>query len=279
MSKDEQHDLEIALDHLLEDRKTLWSLPNNYSLPKPLQELVNHLEHDISTVNQHGRGVLEQLTVLQCLIQNSASINSSLELDQVLEEIIDAVIAFTGAERAYLMLKEQGSGELAVRSARNWDQETIKQTDAEFSRSIVTTALEGQQPVVTTNAQQDQRFGGVNSIMSGMLLSVLCIPLVWKGTSIGVLYADSRVTQGLFRDSLLPLLTAFGMQATLAIQNASQYAQVQGDLKEAQQEVQKLRVEIDRRRVKEEIEAVTGSDYFQQLAGIARERRAKRHDS
>src|SRR5262245_57425854 len=59
------------------------------------------------------------LEQLQNLVRTSARIMSSLELDKVLEQVIDTVIDMTGAERAYLMLRNQETGELAPRTARN----------------------------------------------------------------------------------------------------------------------------------------------------------------
>ncbi|MBN1965831.1 MAG: hypothetical protein JW910_14360, partial [Anaerolineae bacterium] len=49
----------------------------------------------LGTVKKQAEKTLEQLLRLQDLIQQSAVITSSLELDQVLERVMDTVIALT----------------------------------------------------------------------------------------------------------------------------------------------------------------------------------------
>jgi GAF domain-containing protein len=48
---------------------------------------------------------------LLMLYRITQSFNSTLDLDEVLENVIDAVIEITGAERGFLMLKDP-TGEL-----------------------------------------------------------------------------------------------------------------------------------------------------------------------
>src|SRR5690606_14838160 len=132
------------------------------------------------------------------------------DLDQVLQEVMDTVIRLTGAERAYLMLRDRATGELDIAVARNWDRENIADSEAVFSRSVVTQALEEGQAIITTNAAADDRFQNAKSIVSNQLRSILCIPLMLHGQATGVLYADNRVTQDVFRQEEIPLLTVFG---------------------------------------------------------------------
>ncbi len=277
MDDQHKHVLEHAIDALQENQRTLLSLLVSQKpvQPEEFRQFLVHLKPNLAATVQQGRSVLRQLHVLEEVIQSSAAINSSLALDQVLEGILDSVIGFTGAERAYLMLQDESTQELTIRVARNWDQESM-QEDTAFSSSIVDKALAQDTAVVTLDAQRDQRFAGLESVQAGRLRAVVCIPMLIQGKTIGVLYADSRAQRDLFDDNIIPLLTAFGSQAAIAIKNASEFEQVQGDLEEARQEVMKLRVEIDRHRVKDEIDAVTGSEYFQRLASMAHERR-KQH--
>ncbi|HLY25963.1 MAG TPA: GAF domain-containing protein, partial [Aggregatilineales bacterium] len=158
---------------------------------------------------QQAKLIADQLKQLQDLINESAVITSSLELDQVLERVIDTVITLTGAGRAYLMLRDAKTGELSVRTARNWDKEQLKDDAIAYSRSVVDAAIKQQSPVLTTNAQIDERFARAASVADMSLLMILCIPLMIQGQVVGVLYADSRVERGLFREDQVPLLSAF----------------------------------------------------------------------
>jgi GAF domain-containing protein len=105
---------------------------------------------------------------------------------------------------------------------------------------------------------------------------VVCIPLSLRGRVVGVLYADNRIEQGIFSNDDVPLLTAFGTQAAIAIENARQFGRVKNDLREAQRELQSLKIQIDRQKVEEQVSEITESDYFDRLTKAARDIRQGR---
>ena len=96
------------------------------------------------------------------------------------------------------------------------------------SRSIVRRVAETGEPVVTINAQEDERFASQHSIVSYKLRSILCAPLKIRGETIGVLYADNRVASGIFGDADRDLLASFADQAAVAIDNARLFHEVIG---------------------------------------------------
>ncbi|MBN1966073.1 MAG: GAF domain-containing protein [Anaerolineae bacterium] len=173
-----------------------------------------------------------ELNRLRALADTSALINSSLGLDEVLNEVMDTAIRLTGAERGYIMLRDEASGKMAFRAARNLDQETIQQGSFIVSRSVVNAVAETGEPVVTTNAQNDPRFANQESVVSYALRSILCVPLMVKDVVTGVVYADNRIRFGLFAEAELEILSAFANQAAVAIENARLFEQVRAALAE-----------------------------------------------
>lgn len=172
----------------------------------------------------------EQLKALQ---EIGAVVNSSLNLDQVLAEVMDAIINLTQAERAILLLIDEKTGQLTVQVARNVDRETIEKSSSfEISRTIVRSVAESGEPVVTMNAQSDPRFSATESIISYNLRSILCVPLRIKDTTIGVVYADNRIAAGIFGDTDRDLLATFANQAAVAIENARLFQQIRQHLME-----------------------------------------------
>ena len=232
-------------------------------------------EQDLESVEYNGRKVVVQLDQLQALTRTSALITSSLELDEVLEAVMDTVVALTGAERAYLML-HQNNKEPEIRAARNWDKETIGDKDVRFSSSILRAAIDQGQPIITDNAQTDTRFGGEASIVAQQLRSILCIPLKIRGRLVGVLYADNRFHKGIFKPEMLQLLTAFGTQAAIAIDNARRYGDVKEGLAEAKRQINMLRIAIDTAKRQQDVSNIVGSDSFKELRARAKEIRNRR---
>jgi PAS domain S-box-containing protein len=176
-----------------------------------LQAAASQLDSDLrAQATKQGR--------LRALQEVGAAINSSLDLDVVLQQVMDAIVRLTRAERAMLLL--DNGGELEVKAARNLSQETLGADSLDISRSIVRRVAETGEAVVTINAQEDERFASQHSIVSYKLRSILCAPLKLKGETIGVLYADNRVASGIFGDADRDLLAAFADQAAVAIDNA-----------------------------------------------------------
>lgn len=173
----------------------------------------------------------EERRNLQALAEIGQVVNSSLDLNTVLNEVIDTIIHLTEAERAFLMLRNE-KGELEFKTARNWERESLQKGDREVSRTIIKRVMAQGDAVVTTNALEDPRFGGQESVVAYNLRSILCVPLKVKGELTGVIYADNRVKEALFSPKDRDLLSSFANQAAVALENARLFASVQATLAE-----------------------------------------------
>ena len=163
---------------------------------------------------------------LALLYRLSHTFNSSLDLDEVLNRVMDEVIAATRAERGFVMLREADEG-LVFRVARGLDQSTIDEPEFQVSRSVVERVAQEGKPLLTGNAQLDDSFGTSTSIMMLGLRSILCVPLRVKGEVLGIIYVDNRLQAGMFGPDDLDLLAAIASSAAIAIENARLYAAAQ----------------------------------------------------
>ncbi len=166
-----------------------------------------------------------EVSRLRALAEVANVINSSLDLTTVLNEVMDTIIRLTGAERGFLMLKDE-KGQLQFRIARGVDRESLEKIDFHVSRTIVSQVANSGIPIVTTNAQADPRFSAQESVVGYNLRSIVCVPLKFKGSVTGVIYVDNRIRTGLFGERERDLLAAFSNQAAIAIENARQFQQV-----------------------------------------------------
>ena len=187
-----------------------------------LESIYDNLAHLTNSLSQLSTQVAKQKEERDnylALATISQVVNSSLQVDEVLRIVMDTIVRLTGAERGFLMLKNN-LGELTIRVARNWEQETLNASETALSRTVVNRVVAEGQPILTTNAQQDPRFDGQESVISLNLRSILCVPLKLKESIIGVIYADNRLREGLFTETEKDLLAAFANQAAVAIENA-----------------------------------------------------------
>ncbi len=168
---------------------------------------------------------------LHALAEIGQVVNSSLDLEMVLNEVMDTIIKLTGAERAFLMLRDE-MGEMEIKTARNWERVSLDSNDIEFSDTIVKRVVLHGEAVLTTNAQTDPRFGSQESVVAYNLRSILCVPLKVKGELTGVIYAENRVQEGLFTEKERTLLSDFANQAAVALENARLFKSVRRTLDE-----------------------------------------------
>ncbi|MEW6402885.1 MAG: HD domain-containing phosphohydrolase [Chloroflexota bacterium] len=180
---------------------------------KGVADALAHLQDGVATRLLTGKDRLASL------MEVGHVINSSLGLEAVLAQVMDALIALMQAERGFLMLRNEAD-KLDVRVARGMAGADLEGEAFAFSRTIVQRVASSGQPVLTTDAQQDPRFGQEMSVISLHLRSILCVPLKIKDELIGVIYVDNRAHIGLFKDVDLELLSAFADQAAVAINNA-----------------------------------------------------------
>jgi len=159
---------------------------------------------------------------LALLFRLSQTFNSSLDLDEVLNRVMDEVIAVTHAERGFVMLHES-KGRLVFRVARGMDQSTIDDPQFQISRSVVERVAREGQAVLTSDAQSDERFSMRQSVMDLGLRSILCVPLTIRNGILGVVYVDNRLQAGIFTQADLDLLSAIASSAAIAIENARLY--------------------------------------------------------
>jgi adenylate cyclase len=200
-------------------------------VPREILETLEQLYDHVDRLRKLGSTIEDERADLNALADIGQVVNSSLQLNDVLRIVMDTIIRLTEAERGFLMLRGE-DGKMAIRIARNWEQESIQSSEFAISRTIVNRVVSEGKPIVTTNAQEDPRFGGQESIIAYNLRSILCVPLKVKDQLTGVIYADNRIRSGIFTKSDRDLLAAFANQAAVAIDNAQLFESVQHTLAE-----------------------------------------------
>jgi adenylate cyclase len=201
------------------------------SLPPNTLEGLSNLEDMLFRLSKQVGLIEEERSKLLALATTTQAVNSSLELDEVLQLVMDTIVRLTGSERGFLMLRDS-HGQMVTHVARNWEQESINPNEFAISRTIIQRVIDSGEPVLTTNAQEDPRFGGQESVVAYNLRSILCVPLKAKAELIGVIYADNRIRSGIFKEADKDLLTIFANQAAIAIENARLFASVRLTLSE-----------------------------------------------
>jgi transcriptional regulator with GAF, ATPase, and Fis domain len=198
----------VHLAGILDQMQFVLTQSRSAAIPSKIYEGVEQLTNLATRLRQQITTFEDERQSLRALAQIGQVVNSSLDLDVVLQIVMDTIIRLTGAERGILLLRND-QGELTTRLARNWEQESLDSSESAISHTIIYRVANEGQPLLTTNAQEDPRFNGQQSIIAHNLRSILCVPLKVKGEVTGVIYADNRIRSGLFTQKELDLLAAF----------------------------------------------------------------------
>ncbi len=153
----------------------------------------------------------------QALVGFSERLLGATDLARLLDELLDALVEVTQADKGFLILLQDG--EMTVRAARNVARETIEGAVGRVSDSIVRKVVETGKALVVADALHDSEWSGSTSVVDLKLCSVMCAPLKQKGEVFGVIYLGNDNVVSLFDQRALDLLTVFTAQASLLVQN------------------------------------------------------------
>jgi transcriptional regulator with GAF, ATPase, and Fis domain/tetratricopeptide (TPR) repeat protein len=165
---------------------------------------------------------------LKRLLDINKKLSASLETAQILAWTVDSAIELTAAERGFVLLAastDEGDG-VSIAVARNLDPSASGEAEMAFSRSIAERVIASGEPVVTIDAQGDQRFSRNASIHAMRLKSVVCAPIRGAAGVLGALYLDHRFQRGLFGPDDVELLLGFADQVAIALTNARLHAEL-----------------------------------------------------
>ena len=159
---------------------------------------------------------------LYMLYKITGTMNKSLDFDEALNNVMDSVMEITNAQRGFLMIADDESGELRTLVVKGVDNETLDEEG--YSTTIVRKVVSSGEPLLTNNAQFDTRYQAGQSIIMRGLRAILCAPMIVQGRLIGVVYVDSAMRAGSFSQADRDLLSAVAGQAGIALENARLYS-------------------------------------------------------
>ncbi|MEW5957718.1 MAG: ATP-binding protein [Chloroflexota bacterium] len=162
----------------------------------------------------------------QNLLENILSISRRMAetraVAPLLDYVMDEAIKLVGAERGYIVLTRP-DGSLDFRVIRNLAGEQSRDASDQISRSVLNQVLTTGEPLLLSDAMSEPGFDKFQSVVNLKLRSIMCVPLLVHGESIGAIYVENRSIRGQFDKKELAPLILFGTQAAISIENATLY--------------------------------------------------------
>ena len=160
----------------------------------------------------------KEIAQLTFLVEASKLLNSSLELEPLLEIIVDLAIKGTGSQRGTLYILEAAKGELWSKVAQGPEKVEIR---LPVGSGIAGKVAETGEVIRIEDAYQDSRFNPEVDRNSGFRThGILTVPMHNKqGAIIGVLQVLNK-SAGNFTDEDVSFLEVLQTHAAIAIENA-----------------------------------------------------------
>src|SRR5213596_2776013 len=162
---------------------------------------------------------------LRILHQISQSISSTLDLDQVLRQIVDLVIDVTRGDACLLYLLDDTSENLVLRASKNPHPRLIGRIAMRVGEGITGWVAKEVQPVaIARHASKDSRFKVFHTLPEDKYEAFLSVPIVAPPTDrvIGVINVQHRKAHR-HGENETTLLSIIGHQVGGAIENARLY--------------------------------------------------------
>jgi signal transduction histidine kinase len=157
---------------------------------------------------------------LEQVLNISRRMAETRSLAPLLNSVVEEAIKLVGAECGYVVLPRP-DGSLDFRVTRDLEGHEVENAQDQISTSVLSRVIQTGQPVILRDAMSDPNFGHAQSVMALKLRSVMSVPLISHGETIGALYVENRTVRGRFQEDDLAPLILFANQAAVAIENAS----------------------------------------------------------
>ncbi|MGD8982461.1 MAG: FHA domain-containing protein [Desulfobacteraceae bacterium] len=186
---------------------------------------------------------------LETIHEISTMLMTTLDINDICEKIMNSLFSlFSKIDNGAILLVDNETGELKeILSRSRHEGKGIKYN---YSRTIVDRVMREGKAVIMADTSREDTAALSESMEMMRIKSVMCVPLISKSQTQGVVYLHSVNTLQEFQLDDLYLLTALSSPAALAIQNASLYSQrkkAEEELRKAHRELYKFNQELERK--------------------------------
>ncbi|MGH9405997.1 MAG: SpoIIE family protein phosphatase [Terriglobia bacterium] len=161
---------------------------------------------------------LELTELLTLLVQVGERLNTTLDLDELLQRIAETVKTLIDYDIFAILLLNEKMQELRVRFSVGHPADAVRDLRIKVSEGIVGRAVETRRSVLVNDVRKDSSY--IESIPA--VRSELAVPLIFKSRVIGVLDLEAPWS-GFFTDQHQNLLELLAGRIAVAIENARLY--------------------------------------------------------
>jgi GAF domain-containing protein/FixJ family two-component response regulator len=184
-----------------------------------LSVLADYLAIGVENARLYDR-VQSRARELGLLNEVGQALSSILNLEQALTLVMERVNSMLKVEAGSLLLVDEDSDELAFQIALGEKSEEVKPLRIKMGQGIAGRVAQTGRPLLIRELDRDSRPESAIDISTDFLAqSVLCVPMIARGRTIGVIELVNKVDGGFTEDDQ-SLLSSIASYAAVAIENA-----------------------------------------------------------
>jgi sigma-B regulation protein RsbU (phosphoserine phosphatase) len=202
------------------------------------------LADTIATLYAQAVRIERQVADLRTVHELADLLSGTSDLQEILDRTVKQVAEVMGVKACGIRLVNEETGELVIKAVHNLSEDYLRKGAVLIGDSPIDAAALAGKTVYVADAPNDPRFRYRGSARREGIVSGLCVPMVYRGQTVGVLrvYTDKRY---LFDSAEESLLRSIASQAASAIINARQ-REAEGETARFQQQARRAG-EIQRR--------------------------------
>ncbi len=181
------------------------------------------MNHQISKTDSDAGSTLARY---ERLLEISRSLNSILDINALLEQIVSSAAELSNAEAASILLLEKRTGVLRFEAAIDPKGFSLDSIEVPLEGSIAGWVVQNSEPVVIEDVRNDPRFfNKVDEASEFQTRNIMAVPMRARDKIIGCLEALNKSSGQTFTDVDVSTLTTLAAQAAVAIENARLFQQ------------------------------------------------------
>jgi GAF domain-containing protein len=168
----------------------------------------------------------DEVAALKRIIEITGLLNSTLDLDQLLQQIMTSAAQLLDAETSSLLLVDEESGDLNITTATGESGEEITRRQVPAHQGIAGWVVDNGEATVVDSPKDDPRFYAVmDQAIRFETRNMVAVPLRVRDETIGVVEVINK-NEGSFTEKDKELAQGLANQAAIAIDNARLYARL-----------------------------------------------------
>ena len=173
---------------------------------------------------------------LNALLNISTKLNRISDLWKLQSELLASIVEVIPAERAAVMLV--GENDDCFESICAWSKVKGEDNSIRASSTITSQVLRECVALLSNDLFETEGLRDKPSLVEARVCSVLCVPVVFLGKPLGVIYLDTTDSNARFEENELQLLTAIAAIVAAPMENARSIRRLENENQRLHEEIQ-----------------------------------------